>query len=201
MSPRAMKGKRPDYHLDKVERWPYPWRVYLGRFLWLLIQATAWKLCWSRVIMLRPLLLRLFGSKTSLRCLISGGVRIEMPWLLQTGHPVCIGPRVGIYNLGGLVIGDDVVISQDAYLCGGTHDHRDPRMALLRKEIVIGDKVWICAGAFIGPGVKIGEGAVVGARAVVMKDVKPWTIVAGNPAKIIGSRRMNLPKGGRKNGY
>ena len=73
-------------------------------------------------------------------------------------------------------------------MCGGTHDHTDAAMPLVRKKIVIGSHVWIAAGAYIGPGVTIGDGAVVGARAVVVKDVPPWTIVAGNPAKVIKER-------------
>jgi putative colanic acid biosynthesis acetyltransferase WcaF len=139
---------------------------------------------------LQSLLLRLFGARISVKTQFFSGVRIEFPWLLEGGDYVSIGPRVGIYNLGGIRIGSHVIISQDAYLCGGTHDFRDQRMPLVRREIVIKDKVWICAGAFIGPGVTIGEGAVVGARACVMKDVPPWTVVAGNPARVIKKRRM-----------
>ena len=83
-----------------------------------------------------------------------------------------------------------MTISQRAHLCAGTHDHTDPSMPLQRLPIVIGDQVWICADAFVGPGVTIGEGALVGARAVAVKDVEPWQIVAGNPARPIRKRVM-----------
>lgn len=115
-------------------------------------------------------------------------MRVQFPWLLVIGNGTAIGPGVTLYNLGGIRIGHRAVISQDVYLCGGTHDYTDPAYPLLRREIVIEDDVWIGAGAFIGPGVRVGQGAVVGARAVVMKDVPPWKVVAGNPARIIKDR-------------
>lgn len=101
-----------------------------------------------------------------------------------------LGERVTIYNLGPVTIGDETVLSQGVYVCAGTHDYTSRYMTLLRPPITIGNNVWICAGAFIGPGVKIGDGAVVGARAVVAKDVAPWTVVAGNPARFIKQRHL-----------
>lgn len=124
------------------------------------------------------------------RTLISESVRIRFPWLLTIGEHVAIGPGVTFYNLGQLRIGSRVVISQDVYLCGGTHDYTAPDYPLMRLPIVVEDDVWIAAGAFIGPGVCIGQGTVVGARAVVMKDVPPWKVVAGNPARIVKERTV-----------
>ena len=118
-----------------------------------------------------------------------------MPWDLEIGHHCALGDRVTLYNLGGLKIGSRTVLSQDVYVCGGTHDYTDFSYPLLREKIEIGNYVWIAAGAFIGPGVRIGDGAVIGARAVVMKDVEPWTIVAGNPARVIKQRQaLSVPE-------
>jgi putative colanic acid biosynthesis acetyltransferase WcaF len=190
--------KKASLQLKAGNLWPYPWRVYLARALWLLVRSTLWPLCVdNRIGYLRPALLNLFGARVAMKVLICNGVEITFPWLFRAGHYVSIGPRARIYNLGGVTLGDQVIISQDAVLCGGTHDHRDPRMPLVRRPIVVGDQAWICAEAFIGPGVTIGEGAVVGARACVMKDVKPWTIVAGNPARVIGRRRLRTARPGR----
>jgi len=136
------------------------------------------------------LLLRLFGAHTGRKVSIAGSVRIEMPWDLTLGENVTIGVRTHLYNLGGLSIGNSTSISQDVYICGGTHDYTTLAYPLIRKKITIGNYVWIAAGAFIGPGVTIGDGAVVGARAVVMKDVAPWTVVAGHPAKVIKPRTL-----------
>jgi putative colanic acid biosynthesis acetyltransferase WcaF len=90
-----------------------------------------------------------------------------------------------------VTIGNHSVISQDAYLCAGTHDYTQPTLPLLREPITIGHGVWIAAGAFIGPTVTVGDNCVVGARAVVMKDVPPGMVVAGNPARVIKQRQMS----------
>jgi acetyltransferase-like isoleucine patch superfamily enzyme/glycosyltransferase involved in cell wall biosynthesis len=170
-------------------KWPYPKHVYVLRFVWAIVYRTVWRLAWRRIPYLRTMILRLFGAKVG-RAALSASTWIEMPWDLEIGDHSLVGPRVHLYNLGGLKVGSNCVISQDAYLCGGTHDSTDPTFPLIRKPIVVGDNVWIAAGAFIHPGVTIGDGAVVGARAVVTKDVPPWTIVSGNPAKVVRPREM-----------
>lgn len=186
MTPKTAEISPP----ENPVHWPYPKRVYLFRFLWLVVWRTIWKVCWHRVPILRVLLLRLFGARAENYVSISGSVRIEMPWDLAIGEHTSVGPRVHLYNLGGIRIGHHTSISQDAYLCGGTHDYTTLAYPLIRRKITIGNYVWIAAGAFIGPGVTIGDGAVVGARAVVMKDVPPWTVVAGHPAKVIKPRML-----------
>ena len=85
-------------------------------------------------------------------------------------------------------MGDNTTISQGAFICPGSHDISDSLNPMISKPIVIEDQVWIAVDAFIGYGVHIGQGAVVGARAVVFKDVEPWTVVGGNPARIIKKR-------------
>ena len=105
------------------------------------------------------------------------------PWNLEAGDETAIGERALIYNLGRVTLGARVTVSHGAHVCAGTHDHTKPDFPLLRPPIIIGPEAWICADAFVGPGVTIGEGAIVGARAVAMKDVRPWTIVIGNPAR------------------
>jgi len=108
-----------------------------------------------------------------------------MPWNLTIGDEVGIGDHVTLYALGAITIFDRTTVSQGAHLCAGSHDWRDPAMPLTKPPITIGPDAWICADAFIGPGVTLGEQAIVGARAVVMKDVLAETIVVGNPARAI----------------
>jgi len=120
--------------------------------------------------------------------MLSESVRVQFPWWLVFGNHVAIGRGVTFYNLGGVELGSRVVVSQDVYFCGGTHDHTLPTYPLQRRRIVVEDDVWIGAGAFIGPGVRVGKGAVVGARAVVMRDVPPWKVVVGNPARVVKDR-------------
>jgi len=177
--------------LEHGQRRPYPPSVYLLRGLWRLVQSTVWRILPSRFPPRRAILLRWFGADIRGIVLILPSVRVEMPWALSIGEFCTLGSRVILYNLGGLEIGHHTVLSQDVYVCGGTHDYTQPTFPLLRRKITIGHHVWIGAGAFIGPGVTIGDGAVVGARAVVVKDVPPWTVVAGNPARVVKQRMMS----------
>jgi putative colanic acid biosynthesis acetyltransferase WcaF len=167
---------------------PHPWWTYPARAVWTLTQMTLWRLAWKRVHILRPAILRIFGADVAWRIQIAGSVKVYFPWSLSVGGETAIGPSVSFYNLGGLTIGKRVVISQNAYVCGGTHDYNTGNYPLVCKPVVIGDDVWVGASAFLCPGVSIGQGAVIGACAVVTKDVAPWTIVAGNPARVIGTR-------------
>jgi putative colanic acid biosynthesis acetyltransferase WcaF len=176
--------------LSKSDRFSYSIREYAGRLIWRLCWLSLWKLCWKRFYVLRVILLKCFGAHIPFRNQMAASSWIEIPWNLQMGEYSSLGPRVSLYNLGPMTIGNNTVISQDSYLCGGTHDYTRATMPLIKSTIIIGDNVWICAGAFIGPGVSIGDGAVIGARAVVTKDVAPWTVVAGNPARVINRRDL-----------
>lgn len=175
---------------ERGSAWPYPFSVYIRRVAWWLVFFTIWKICPQRFYWMRAGILRLFGGRVSRAAGFCHNTWIEMPWDLTVGKHTMVGSRTMIYNLGGVTIGDRTLISQDVYICGGTHDYTDPTYPLLRQQIVIGSQVWICAGAFIGPGITVGDGAVVGARAVVTKDVEPWTVVAGNPARFIKKREL-----------
>ena len=100
----------------------------------------------------------------------------------------CIGPNTPIYNKDKIIIGEHCVISQNAYLCTASHNINDLNHTLITAPIILRNRVWIASDAFVGMGVTIGEGAVVGARGCVFKDVEPWTVVGGNPAKFIKKR-------------
>jgi putative colanic acid biosynthesis acetyltransferase WcaF len=138
----------------------------------------------------RRLLLRLFGARIGRHVHIYGSAHIYLPWNLEIGDWSAIGEHALVYNLGLVRIGQNVTISQRAHLCAGTHDYTRPNLPLLKPPIRIGDQAWICADAFVGPGVTVGEGAVVGARAVVVADVGPWDVVAGNPARLLKKREI-----------
>uniref|UniRef100_A0A7V3E740 Putative colanic acid biosynthesis acetyltransferase n=1 Tax=Ignavibacterium album TaxID=591197 RepID=A0A7V3E740_9BACT len=178
------------HNIENINKFPYPFKEYILRALWVIVQATIWKLLWHRFYFLRVILLKLFGSKIKIKCMFFGSSKIHRPWDLEIDQYVTIGPRVNIYNLSHVKIGKNTIISQDVYICGGTHDYTNSRLPLVRKEIIIGNDVWIGAGAFIGPGVKIGNGVVIGARTVLVKDADPWSIYVGNPAKKIKERTI-----------
>ncbi|MEO8617120.1 MAG: putative colanic acid biosynthesis acetyltransferase [Luteolibacter sp.] len=158
-----------------------------GRLIWTLCAPFfrySPRLLWGW----RRYLLRMFGAKVGCHVHIHPSARIFIPWNLTIGDWSSVGFDALLYNLGPLLIGEKVTISQRAHLCGGSHDFRDPAMTLLKLPVTIGDRAWICADAFIGPGVNVGQEAVVAARAVVVKDVEPRTVVGGNPAKVISTR-------------
>ena len=143
----------------------------------------------------RSWLLRLFGARIGNEVHVYPSARVYFPWNLTVGDWSALGEEAVVYNLGKAVIGARVTISQRAHLCGGTHDYTQPDMPLIKSPIVIADQAWICADAFVGPGVSVGEGAVVGARAVVIHDVAPWTVVAGNPARFVKTRTLQSSTG------
>jgi len=152
------------------------------RVLWTLAQPL-FRFSPRRCFGWRRFLLRCFGAKIGRSVHIYPSATIYFPWNLQAGDESAIGEQALIYNLGRVTLGPRVTISHRAHLCAGTHDHTKPDFPLLRSPIAIGSEAWICADAFVGPGVTVGEGAIVGARAVAMKDVKPRSIVVGNPAR------------------
>lgn len=136
----------------------------------------------------RNFLLKLFGAKIGRNVHIYPGVKIWAPWNLVCGDEVGIGNGAIIYNQGIITLGYRVVISQGAHLCAGTHDYNHPGHTLITKPIIIGDRVWIAAEAFVHPGITIYEGAVIGARSVVTKDMPAWTVCAGHPCRPIKPR-------------
>jgi len=138
----------------------------------------------------RCLLLKAFGARIGSKVHIYNSATIYMPWNLKVGDWSSIGEHAFIYNLGKITIGTEATISHRAHLCAGTHDYTSPALPLIKTPITIGNQCWICADSFIGPNVSIGDGAIVGARAVIIKDITPWSIMAGNPAKQIKVRHV-----------
>ena len=160
----------------------------LRRFLFRIIWITLCTALPPSYQTLRHFILRVFGCRVGKGARIYGSAKIWDPAQLQIGMFSTIGPRVNIYNPGLVKIGNGVIISQDATVCSASHDYEVDEFHLLKYEIIISDKAWICAEAFIGPNSLIGIGAVVAARCVSMGTVAEWTVVAGNPARVIKKR-------------
>ncbi len=136
----------------------------------------------------RIYILRLFGAKIGNGCQIKASAKFWAPWNLVLKDFVAIGQGANLYSVSDIIIGNKVTISQRAYICTASHDITTINKPLIKKNIYINNYSWIAAEAFIGPGVTIGEGAVVGARAAVFKDVEPWCVVGGNPAVFLKKR-------------
>ncbi len=156
--------------------WNFVWSVFFRTNpRWLL---NSWRIT----------LLRLFGAKIGQGCKVSPTCFVWAPWNLEMGSYSVLGDYVDCYTMDKITIGSKVAISQRAFICTGTHDIQSLRRPLITKPIFIENHVWVCAQAFIGPGVHLQKGAVIAAGAVVVKNVSELNVVAGNPAIFIKKR-------------
>ena len=162
------------------------------------VARVVWNVVW--LLLFRPTprgnlfrpwriaLLKMFGAKVKWSSNVLPSCRIWQPWKLTMGEYACLSENVDCYAVDSITIGDQTTVSQGVMLCTASHDTGSSIMELVTKPISIGANAWIAANAIVLPGVTIGEGAVVGAGSVVAKDVEPWTVVGGNPAKFIKKR-------------
>lgn len=178
------------------------------------IKRVAWNV--TAALLFRPFitpvfrkwriaLLRWFGAKIEWDANVYASVKIWAPWMLKMGHRACLGPEVICYNQDWVVLEDDAIVSQYSYLCTAGHDVNMMNTAdqsLITSSILLRSKSWVGSRAFIGMGIEIGEGAVVGATASVYKNVEPWSVVGGNPSKLIKMRKLiNVNSGGVKSPF
>ena len=160
------------------------------------LYRLAWAICWTLLARWTPtpakpwrrFLLRSFGATMGEGSDVRPSASVWNPRNLVMGRHSTIGGGAHCYSMGPIVLGDHVVISQRAHLCAGTHETDTAAMQLQARPIRIGSHAWIAAEAFVGPGVTVGEGAVLGARGVATRDIAPWGIYAGNPATRLRDR-------------
>lgn len=162
----------------------------------------AARLIWqlARLLLFRPSpwfwhgwrrsLLRLFGASIGRSVKIMPSAQIWAPWNLSMGDYAAVSHGVDLYNVARIDIGAHATVSQRAFVCTAGHDIDHPHMPLVTAPVKIHDGAWICAEAYIHPGVTVGVDAVAGVRAVVLRDVPPRHVVGGNPARFIRERRV-----------
>jgi putative colanic acid biosynthesis acetyltransferase WcaF len=160
----------------------------VGRLLWRIVWLYLFRTTPDVWNFWRIMLLRMFGAQIGKHCVIKASCSIWAPWNLRMGDYSCLSFDVDCYSVAPVYLGSNVTVSQYTFLCTASHDITDPHMALIMAQIRIEDGAWVAAKAFVGPGVTVGVGAVVGACAVVTRDVVPWTVVGGNPARFIKKR-------------
>lgn len=170
---------------------PHSWKNKLARVIWcgawlFLFRTSPW-FCYGW----RRLILRLFGARVGVGAKVFPSTRIWAPWRLEMGNYACLSHDVDCYCVAPVYIGDHATVSQYSFLCTATHDVLDPNMRLISSPIVIEDQAWICAKAYLAPGVTVGQGAVAGACSVVTKSIPAWTIACGNPARPLRTRRLS----------
>lgn len=161
------------------------------------LTRVLWQLCWAVLAAWTPpqmgawrrALLRFFGAKIAATASVRGGAKIWYPANLMMAEHSVLADGVICYNMAPISLGEKSIVSQRAVLCGGTHDFTRATNPLITRPIEIGANVWIASEAFIGPGVRVPEGCVIGARAVVTSNrLEPWTVYAGNPAVALRRR-------------
>ncbi len=163
------------------------------------LRRALWQLAWQVLARWTPpplhrwrvLVLRLFGARIGPNCRIYASTRVWDPANLSLGENVLIGPEAILYNQGTIAIGNDSVVSQRAHLCASSHRIGDRYFQLVLKPIAIGPGCWVAAEAFVGPGVTMAEGAVLGARGVLFEDAVSNTVYRGNPAEVVAKRRFD----------
>ena len=162
------------------------------------LARLVWQLAW--LLLFRPspwfwhaprrVLLRLFGARVGRGVQIMPSVKIWAPWNLALGECATVGAGVDLYAVGRIEIGAHATVSQRAFLCTATHNVDHPHMPLVVAPVKVGAGAWVCAEAYVHPGVELGVDAVAGVRAVVLHDVPPGQIVGGNPAKFLRMRNL-----------
>jgi len=140
------------------------------------------------------MLLRLFGAKIGPHCHFYPASRIWAPWNLDCADQVTAGDGAEIYNPAPMRFGSHAIVSQQAYICGATHDYDNPDFPLIAYSMEIGAYAWICARASVGPGVNVGEGAVLGLASVTTRDLEPWGVYAGSPAVKVKVRQRSVAR-------
>lgn len=194
MSKAQTARARPTGSLDAGQHntWESGASFSLGHRVYRLTWGVIWLLLaswtppplhpWRRV------LLRAFGAKVAATAGIYGTARIWSPANLEVGHYAFIGPKVNVYSMARVIFEPYSLASQGAHLCAGTHDISDPKFQLIAAPIRVCERAWVAAEAFVGPGVTVGEGAVLGARGCAFNDLEAWTVYAGNPATALKKR-------------
>lgn len=167
---------------------PWHWRVRYGGALWHLVWLVLFRPTPKPLNAWRVFLLRLFGAKITGSVYVAPSARVKFPFHLEMHDRSCLAYDSEVYNLGYCILRENAIVTQGVYLCGGSHDLSAEDQPLVVGRIELGPETFIGARAMILPGVAVREGAVVGAGAVVSKDVPAWTIVAGNPAKPVRER-------------
>lgn len=171
---------------------PYSIRMRILKQIWNIVWLIFIRPCpriflnaWVRFVY------RAFGAKMASTAVIHPSAKVFIPWFIEMGEYSVIGSHVTVLNVAPLIMGHDCTISEGAYICCGSHNIFSEKHEQTTSRIILEDRSWVATEAFVGMGVTVGQGAVIGARAAVFKDVEPWTVVGGNPAKFLKKRIIN----------
>ena len=168
----------------------YPGNLIL-RILWYLFSLFFFKSSWLPFSFFKVFILTIFGAKIGKSVVIKPSVNIKYPWKLSLGNHVWIGENVWIDNLDNVVIGNNVCISQGAFLLCGNHNYKKDSFDLITKPIIVEDGVWIGAKSTVLPGVTAKSHSILSAGSVTSKNLEPYSIYRGNPAEKVSIRTIS----------
>jgi putative colanic acid biosynthesis acetyltransferase WcaF len=158
--------------------------------LWIVVRLLFFEWLPGRWYGLRRVLLRAFGAKIGRGVVVKPGARITFPWKLTVGDYCWIGEDTWLQNFDWIVLEDHVALAQRVFLATGNHDYNSPSFDLMIKPIRICRGAWLTTGTYVGPGVTVGQHAVLGLGAVATKDLEPYGVYRGNPAEKVTTRRI-----------
>jgi putative colanic acid biosynthesis acetyltransferase WcaF len=161
------------------------------------LRRLVWNICWMLLYRTSPrplhywrsFLLRIFGAKMGPNCHFYPASKVWAPWNLVCAESVAAADGAEIYNPAPVTFGSHAILSQDAYICGATHDYDDPAFPLIAYVMSFGAYSWVCARASVAPGVSMAEGAVLGLGSVATRNLEAWTVYAGVPAIKVKQRQ------------
>lgn len=157
--------------------------------IWWIVQASLFRWSPQFAYGFRAAILRAFGAKVGQGVVIRPTVTITYPWKLTIGDFAWVGDDVVLYSLGEIEIGANAVVSQNSYLCAADHDYTQADFPIRSRKITIGAQSWLAADVFVAPGIAIGEGAVIGARSSVFKDMPAGMVCFGYPCVPVKKRQ------------
>ena len=160
----------------------------LRRVLWNIVYAVLYRLSPRPFHAWRAMLLRLFGAKLGPACHFYPRARVWAPWNLICEERVSVADDAELYNPSPLYMGSHCIVSQGAYICGATHEYNNPEFRLVHFPMRLGPYSWVCARATVNPGVNLGTGAILALGSVATRDLEPFGIYAGIPARKISQR-------------
>jgi putative colanic acid biosynthesis acetyltransferase WcaF len=175
---------------DPYHRPPFSFQNRLARFCWGIVYVSLFRLSPRPFHAWRRMLLRAFGAKLAHHTYVYPSARIWAPWNLACDEYAAIADGSIIYNPELVHMGTHSIVSQQAYICGATHDYDDPTFPLIAAPITLGSHSWVCARATVQPGVTLGEGSILALGAVATRSLDAWTVYGGVPARRIKTRNQ-----------
>ena len=180
---------------NPYQRTSFSLKHRLVRLLWQMAYLLLYRVSPRPLHAWRSMLLRLFGAKMGPGCHFYPSGRVWAPWNLICEDACTLADDAEIYNPSPIYMESHCIVSQQAYICGATHDYTHPDFPMISYSMRLGAYSWICARASVSPGVHVGEGAVLGFCAVAHQDLEPWTVYSGAPAVKVKMREKILPSG------